>query len=353
MKEPPKITYLLGAGASYNALPIVNELASVADEIIKHLIHYKTSYPNNIKNYSDFSKTISLIKEVAKHHSIDTLARKIWIKNKGSADNDEYIRIINLITAILYFKQIEKNILGYDNISIKRKSPIELVIDPRYEAFFAAILKDDCSIPHNFSFISWNYDFQIEKALHFYSDKRISETAEEYKIIYDKSRPPNKTTQIIKINGTSLFESNNNVFDSTICNHEIYSILIDALSDNMERLKNTSSLIKFAWENEPEIKNHHAIASEKIKDSDFVVVIGYSFPIFNRAVDIELFKYFEKGKIIIQAPESDVHQYIQQLESIKSNLSEKAIPITNLNQFYIPNEYWTEPKTKGNRAKVF
>ncbi|MES2656612.1 MAG: hypothetical protein V4620_13540 [Bacteroidota bacterium] len=278
--------------------------------------------------------------------------------------NEEYTRIVNLITAILYFKQIKKNQSFQTNeyfpkrtyILPNRKSNEDLLIDSRYEAFFAAILDENCIVPPNFNFISWNYDFQIEKTLHYYNDGyRITEIANQNMINYNNFKLTNKSSQVIKLNGTSFFMSNSEIIDST--NYDMYTqgILIDALSDDTNNLKKVSSLIKFAWENETEIKNHHAIANEKIKESDFVVVVGYSFPIFNRQVDIDLFKGFdvEKTEIIIQAPESDVHQYIEQLESIQSGLSKVARPFTNLEQFYIPHEYWTEPKTKGNRARTF
>ncbi|MES2656611.1 MAG: hypothetical protein V4620_13535 [Bacteroidota bacterium] len=80
MNKPPKITYLLGAGASYNALPIVNELVNVAQGMLSYLHQTKTLNP--YKQF-EFTKTHALIDEVAKHHSIDTLARKIWLKNRG------------------------------------------------------------------------------------------------------------------------------------------------------------------------------------------------------------------------------------------------------------------------------
>lgn len=364
--KPPKITYLLGAGASYNALPVVNELPSVAECMLENLnsLYHQFNALNRIEQPS-FNKTKLLIEEVKKHHSIDTLARKIWIKNKNLRDDktfdEEYARIKNLITAILYFKQIN-NYTNYNDFKIcekimpNRKSGNQLLIDPRYEAFFAAIINEDCSIPENFNFISWNYDIQVEKTLQYYnSTKPIKDIANSYNINYQNFKLTNSNSQVIKLNGTGLFVSNNQIIDHNGLTNEAIDVIIDGLSDDSEKLKQVSTLIKFAWENESEISNHHAIAAKKIEESDFVVVIGYSFPIFNRQVDIDLFKDFmlSKTKIIIQAPESDVNQYIEQLESIKSGLSNKATSITNLDQFYIPNEFWTQkPKSLAGYAVI-
>ncbi len=359
MNNPPKITYILGAGASFNALPIVNELPSVA----KGMINYINFSVKNIFNHGyekqvpTFNKTNELIKEVSKHFSIDTLARKIWIKNKdkrSSEFDEEYFRIVNLITAILYFNQINKT-PQYDNFRFKlpeRNNEIELTIDPRYEAFFAAILNDDCTIPDNFNFISWNYDFQIEKTLQYYNSLiPIKKTANNYNINYLNYLYTNHNCQIIKLNGTSFFVSNNETIDKLDYDIFTQKHLVNALSDNVEDLKQITSLIHFAWEKESNIINHHKIASQKIKESDFIVIIGYSFPIFNRKVDISLFNDFHIGntkKIFIQAPTENVNQYIEQLDSIKPGLSKMSTPITNLEQFYIPNEYWAQPK-KNNR----
>lgn len=363
MNKPPKITYLLGAGASYNALPIVNELPNVAECLLQNLESLIRKFNKRIGNEIPiFNKTKLLIEEVRKHHSIDTLARKIWIKNKNIRDSksfdEEYARIKNLITAILYFKQIN-NYTKYNDFDIckdimpNRKSGNQLLIDPRYEAFFAAIINEDCSIPENFNFISWNYDIQIEKTLHYYnSTMPIKDVANLYNINYQNFKLTSYNSQILKLNGTGLFDlnipnvSSNKIIDHDDLTSEAFDIIIDGLSDDTEGLKPISTLIKFAWENESEISNHHAIAAKKIAESDFVVVIGYSFPIFNRQVDIDLFKDFSveynDKKIIIQAPEGDVNQYIEQLESIKSGLSKKATSITNLDQFYIPNEFWIQ-----------
>lgn len=369
METIPKITYLLGAGASYNALPIVNELPSEAECMLDNLNSLYLKF-NGLqrKEQPTFNNTKLLIEEVKKHHSIDTLARKIWIKNKNIRDaktfDEEYARIKNLITAILYFKQIN-NHTNYNDFGLckkimpNRKSDNQLLIDPRYEAFFAAIINEDCSIPENFNFISWNYDIQVEKTLHYYNNtKSIKEVANSYNINYQNFNLTNSNSQVLKLNGTGLFVSNNQIIDDVGLTDKAIDIIIDGLSDDTEKLKQVSTLIKFAWENESEISNHHAIAAKKIEESDFVVVIGYSFPIFNRKVDIDLFKHFKLGyndktKIIIQAPEGDVNQYIEQLESIKSGLSKKATSITNLDQFYIPNEFWTQkPKSLAGYAVI-
>lgn len=354
MKKLPKITYVLGAGASFNALPVVNELAIIAGCMLTYFDR-KTLNSDSYYPKPKFEKTRKLITEVSRHHSIDTLARKIWIKNKplrGKGEFDEeYQRLKNLITAILYFKQILKNpnIDSDDEFKEfleKRKSKFELIIDPRYEAFFASILNEDFTIPDNFNFISWNYDFQMERTLEYYQNcKTIKDIGNFYKINYLNFENSDINGQIIKLNGTCLFiDENSQIIDSTEFNDELLKRFIDAISDDTDEIKKICSLIKFAWEKESDISNHHAIASQKIKESDFVVVIGYSFPIFNRQVDIDLFKNFRLNstKIIIQAPESDVNQYIEQLESIKSGLSKGATSITNLDQFYIPNEFWTQ-----------
>lgn len=79
---------------------------------------------------------------------------------------------------------------------------------------------------------------------------------------------------------------------------ETHELLMGALSDKLNTFTNNE--IKFAWEETKETKSVRNLARQIIRCSEIVVVIGYSFPIFNREIDIEIFKEFKGKKIYIQ-----------------------------------------------------
>jgi hypothetical protein len=337
-QKEPRITYLLGAGASYNALPIVKEIPNQARLMLEYLIKY-----SNVNKFNDvrLDKSRHLINQIDKHYSVDTLARKFWLRDKGDFTSDDYVRLKNIITCLIIFCQIEnwevKPGLGAPVRLGHRESPV-FALDTRYDAFFSAILKQDLSIPENINLISWNYDFQLEKVFNFYhNEKSIWEIGGDVLgIDYQANR---SNSQVLKVNGTALFVSGiNPKIDYTFYNKELHDVFIRALSDELDT--NLLSGIKFAWEPSELTARKREQASTVIQNSDFVVVIGYSFPIFNRDVDIKMFKDF-RGKLVIQDLDGRAQDIQQQLGAIKKGLITNSGITTNLDNFYVPTEYWS------------
>jgi hypothetical protein len=343
-QKEPRITYLLGAGASYHALPIVQEIQNEAFVMLHYVERYAKHHK---KSKAAFEKTRELILSIGSHYSVDTLARKYFLKNNGDFTIQEYQRLKNIITCLIIFCQIEKwstssNIDVPEVLSGKRRKVFKL--DPRYDAFFAAILNDDFSIPQQFNFISWNYDFQLEKAFKFYyPNHSIWGIGSNEVLKIDYNVADSGFSQIFKVNGTSVFVDGLNGksgydVDYYIYDDELHSIFERALCDDYDN--NLWSGIKFAWEPSVLAARKREQGSTVIQNSDFVVVIGYSFPLFNRKVDIDMFKHFN-GRIIIQDIPERANEIQNQLDAIKPGLKERSSIITNVENFYIPSEYWT------------
>lgn len=343
-KKNPRITYLLGAGASYHALPIVQEIQNEAFVMLNYVKQYAK---HQIKSKKTFNKTEDLILKIGHHYSVDTLSRKYFLKNNGNFTNEEYLRLKNIITCLMIFCQVEQwnRSTPFDSpppiLSGKRKKIFKL--DPRYDAFFSAILNTDLSMPSNINFISWNYDFQIEKAFKFYYPNQSIWEIGSNILKIDYSVAQNDNNQFFKVNGTSVFvngvigDLGYNI-DYNQYNNDLHILFENALSDSIDT--NLWSGIKFAWEPSDLAMEKRKQAASILENSDFIVVIGYSFPLFNREVDIEMFKDF-KGKIIIQDIPERANEIQDQLEAIKPKLSQSSSIITNVENFYIPSEYWT------------
>ena len=116
--------------------------------------------------------------------------------------------------------------------------------------------------------------------------------------------------------------------------------------------KNIINQLKFAWEDGDQVKKAREYASQIIRDSDAVVIIGYSFPTFNREIDRLLFSAFNqccversggkvidiKKKIYIQDIKDNAPKIMERLKAVGSNLFEVAEIYDDVDQFFIPPE---------------
>lgn len=106
---------------------------------------------------------------------------------------------------------------------------------------------------------------------------------------------------------------------------------------------NFQNCIKYAWENDPKILEK---CKTILKNTDVLIIIGYSFPAFNRKIDSELLKSLKQdAKIYYQDPfaSKSVINNIQKSinQDFKIELIDKEIDLKN---FYIPNEYLFPPE---------
>lgn len=348
--DKPNITYLLGAGASFLSQPLVSE---ITDELTK-MLNYMDEYEQHVMMRTGHKKYLEhcreLIKEVKEHSSIDTLARKLWLKKQKDISYEiKYIRIKNLLTCMFLFRNINTFHKKISTPDFEMESPLESTrrshkIDPRYEAFFASLLTKDFQIPTNITILTWNYDFQIEKAFQFYfNGLNFEEIGTRLGINITDWEKELANVQLVKLNGTALMYDSDNLVILEEYNDEAHKIFWRALNNDFD-VKLTSK-IKFAWEEDSKIngKDFREIASTIIAYSKNVVVIGYSFPVFNREVDMLIFKDFildNSHRVFIQAPPGKAQLYIEQLNSIKDGLSNHAEAKTNTEQFYIPPLQW-------------
>ena len=350
------LTYVLGAGASANALPLIRDMDKRIDVFVEHLISEDGLDVNQINELK------KMVEEIKRHYTIDTYAKKIFLKNKG---NDlELLRLKNFMGSYFIYEQLRKDKsdqIGkylYDKASnnYDRKdifSVYNSIIEPvdyRYDSFFAAVLKNDLNkgvyLPNNINFISWNYDSQLEISLmNFIDGSGMDEIQKKLNVFPNPrmSQLNENSSAVVKLNGTAGFYSDKkkygDLFDFR--EHQLDRDSFDILRNiNFEgRLKYKNS-IYFAWNNDDDVSKARQYARDIISHTDILVVIGYSFPYFNRDVDRYIFKALEeKGRIIyIQATEST-------FESIKNRaigaslVFRAAKPFIELDQFLIPNDF--------------
>ncbi len=117
----------------------------------------------------------------------------------------------------------------------------------------------------------------------------------------------------------------------------------------------TSTNIHFAWENDDIPLNTRELAKEATKATNILVVVGYSFPVFNREIDRDIINNMKNlEKIYFQIPTEDIDGVIERFRAIKDfepiekRLQEQGRrfieKITNKDEFFIPYEFGVPDK---------
>ncbi|MCX5827525.1 MAG: hypothetical protein NTV58_05940 [Deltaproteobacteria bacterium] len=325
MREGDVFLYLLGAGASCNALPLAYQFAGRLTEFAKKLRMAgprltdldESDLPSTDPLWGDARKdlvtAIEWLAEESSHHaSVDTFAKKLYFRKDG----DALRKLKAALSAYLVAEQAQKN------------------VDLRYDSFLASVAEFDdymkIRLPRKLRILTWNYDTQLEKA--FYGFCGDQDTVEE--------KITNNRRQIHRINGCCGREFPGNI-DKWF--HSVWDATPDAgwkaaiglYKEYMEKpVGRQGPDICFAWENSTTSYSY-------LEEVSVLVVIGYSFPYFNRKVDDLIFKQFGKKlrKVYLQCPEVDHASVIERLKLLLPPLDESIISITSTDLFYIPDEF--------------
>lgn len=334
-----KITYLFGAGASRHALPIVNEIPDRIKTLIE-LLETEELKLDDASTYDDLKlknpKTkrelqLELIEslkwmllESQKHASIDTFAKKLSIKGR-------YNDLDKLKVAMSVFFIFEQAI----------NKP-----DFRYDAFFASLINSLSNFPDNVRILSWNYDYQFELSFSEYTDQHEISINQSYLRVKSKYGDNDRYQGfgIYKLNGTTglysdggwrqyLYASNLKV--------PVDKDFVNQITRNFAAvtyLNNISSSLSFAWEPENPEKSIVAKAIENTKDTYSLVIIGYSFPFFNRAIDRQIIGNMTNLKrVYFQAPDAEILK--ERFQAFKDDLTGvELISKFDVGQFLLPNE---------------
>lgn len=349
-----KIVYLLGAGASrgtrdtkdlsfkyelltkegnmqyggtcsniLSGLPVVNEIPGRLSLMLRSLALSKKKLQDSRVEDKDLNSLIEdimwLKDNTEKHASVDTFAKKLYLID----NQNDYFRLKRALVVYLTYEQYNKP-------------------DGRYDSFFASILgKDKDDLPHNISILSWNYDCQIEIAYGEYlrSDNIVSTAyylneVSKYAGLLDEDPYSKKDGfKIIKLNGTSLIGNGNYLGKNK------HDDSVQSLIDLYKEITIGNIRLSFAWERMD--NRFKTLISESVSDADVLVIIGYSFPFFNREVDRLIFKSMPNlKKVYIQDPNAEEIKI--GLKSVMQENTDTLIHIEtfkpDVKQFFLPPE---------------
>lgn len=367
-----KVVYLMGAGASYGkrekdsndkdiagkileGLPIVNEIPLRLQHIIE-LYSEPTYKENDTKTISEISINLRnaqaalvddlqwLYDNTKRHATIDTFAKKLFLTGK----KEEYIKLKRLLS--IYFKTEQL---------INRP-------DSRYDTFLASVLQRNTNgklrISNDISILTWNYDSQFEIA---YREYLITDTNSEdiqfpeqlgIDIHSDAANFPKPVTfqddgerQIIKLNGSASFESefsmghyysfNDGKLTKEQIEKNIWTYYAPYYINTLNRKR---CLLNFAWEYE-KTPEYIQLLNNTLYGAEFLVIIGYTFPFFNREVDTSLFGFLWRRlrAIYIQDPNaSNIKESVLNIiHRAGGIIDENSIMLKkDVDQFFLPPE---------------
>lgn len=253
------------------------------------------------------------------HATIDTYAKKLFLTRRYT----DFKRLKNVLCVFLVWAQLQGK------------------ADQRYDTFLANILQMNLYFPKEISVISWNYDSQFEIAYSYYSPNGKLPVFE--KNAEDKYPMSNNFGRIFKVNGSA------NIGDFNIVNAIIKEANVHPIIQLIEYyghlFADTSAMgfqfrshLSFAWEASNRQNNLLDAIKQTTTDTESVVVIGYSFPFFNREIDRTIFAGMPNLKTVyIQDPNPEAVE-----PSLKAVLPEgsnvKVEYQKDCTQFYLPRE---------------
>ncbi len=291
-----KITYLLGAGASANIFPPIKKneasgnlgLSNALENFVNEYKHFIVS--NNPSDIDAFNKLSSIVIK-CKIFGTPDLAAKNYLE---TGDKDNY-RLLKMLLSI-YFHTVEhsdnKTGIGFEGQNL----------DPRVVPFLTTISHKG-RLPPGLSIISWNYDTQIEmgaKKLHPVNGVDNDFSSKFHVWPFNNSKGYETEYFLLHLNGIcgSLYS-------------EEHLGIENPFPFDFNRPFET--LLSFAWEDDESFnklkftKRRIELAKKMIEKTTILVVIGYSFPFFNRKIDAELFSIIRPTlkKIYFQDPHLD------------------------------------------------
>jgi hypothetical protein len=351
-----ELTYLIGAGASANAIPTIKEfkkgLIEFKESIQKYLptdeqTHLTESDKEFLQLGIPFTKDIEwLINGCEEHASIDTFARKLYLSKKSN----DYSKLKFLLSEFLLFRHITHG------------------IDKRYDTFFATILdlgiSKELILPNDIKIITWNYDRQFEFSIAQFLDEPDSNLVDNFANVFPRGGPKSanyETFCIVKLNGSyGIFYRENKggvksiqmdykLFKNNADQDSLKSVVNNTLNRYQEQILETQfipitnstkyPIISYSWENDNVFTDIRKYAIHTTITTKVLVIIGYSFPTFNRSFDKLFLKNMESlEKVYIQSPKESILGVEQRFRSLcKKDVDIKLID--SIDEFYIPFEY--------------
>ena len=320
------ITYLLGAGASSDTLPLAADFARELDATADQIQEIEETIANNSSEIKGYK---------AKRTNTAALIEALHWLAKETADTT-----VDNFARILFMRQVNGDVVALSSLR-KLKAVLTcyflfkqsiITTDKRYDEFFGKILNPfgGIKMPNNLRILTWNYDYLAEKSYFRYvgdSDrvqKEITISRDFIRlnglagtVLWRYTRDDDYHESIL-VDSVLHFPMNTHrmaLYYDLMANQQFDDIDLNTSAERMPsmsafRIKQIFNkdfgasmfpLLKFAWEKE--------IVEDSIRDrilgTETLVIIGYSFPDFNTIIDTQLLRTVVPSlkNTFIQAPD--------------------------------------------------
>jgi hypothetical protein len=349
-----KITFLLGAGASYQACPVWKEQGEKMIELSKtYLKDNAETFNDHFKFVGDPEKLLyyqigKIGKRAQEFGTVDTYARKLYLNNETN-------ELGNLKIAVSLFFLLWEVSLDPIKCRVTESKAYDFKqIDPRYISLVSTIIEsiesNQIKIKDNIKFVTWNYDLQLERAIESFNVRYTIDGNHAADYIFKLA----DSHFICHLNGHYGITNNRNsndrynilrLFNNSTKKYKIPEIIerIKYLGDNIPVIQNDTTFeeyINYAWEKNTRAQEARDKAKSIFEETEILVIIGYSFPSFNKSIDSMLFEQLrgKEMKIYFQDPKPR-KDYINALIK-EHNISTNVEFITDENdQFFLPYEF--------------
>lgn len=360
------VTYLIGAGASagkrgrdlpsglsndnriIEGLPCVSEIATCLKEIVNIL--EGTKLPKKVEWVDELVGLNS--KEDWEQAQKETLLqfKQLWEKCSEHSTIDTYAKKLRLRKDMHNLRKLEQLLsLFFMYLQMEYKP------DSRYDNFLASILQENLHFPDNIHVLSWNYDSQFEIAYDEYNK------GESLYFGSKRSQSIPSCVEVIKINGTASFDGQYNFVKM----REQYIKELKSINPFIkseygrdpnpfpqqrkmmqlvflyklfitEQIDNTN--LSFAFDNYAPTEALYERIDAIMENTNVLVVIGYTFPFFNREIDRRILSCFKpQGLVYIQ--DKYPNRIKQNFRAVKSTIPEGHIKLKEeTEQFFLPPE---------------
>lgn len=305
--------YFLGAGASCNSLPLVSEVPNRLESFSSQLLNIGES--TGLKTDQLKKATDWLLDGVKRHATIDTFAKKLLLRG----DTDD-LKKLKAVTSCFFVAEQAQN-----------------PVDFRYDTFLASVIPahtaSEVRFPENLRILTWNYDTQLEKAFFGFCD--------DDKHVANEVTFSQKVTRLNGYCGTHPPGHLGIAYRETL-NQSTYKGIeaaVDLFGEYTKAPNEVAADIRFAWElDTSQIEND---VNKTLSGVTTVVIIGYSFPFFNREIDRLILSAMQQVEsIYIQVPEMKHKGTKERIEALGMDLElPQTVYLSNVDEFYIPFNY--------------
>lgn len=322
-----KITYLLGAGASAEALPLIKRgkdaKPGLPDALKQFVERGKDAIEKHNNGEFEYNSLLQIAVKCIEFGTPDLYAK--FLVETG--DDDNYDRLKRLLSNYFMFEQTESS---YD---------LTLPTGPRFDKralTFLTTISGDRKLPEEVNILSWNYDIQIELAAEKLRNYQAPQgqwirNFSAWPNILHGENPLNKESFLLHLNGVAGYD------------YSARDLCTESEAWYDFKKSNVHPLLSFAWEDESRhgrrtfLENRIQKAKRMVAGTEILVVVGYSFPFFNRTIDKEIFVTMKDSlsSIYFQDPFLDGSQLYAQF-GLSRGFAVVHIPYVD--NYYVPFE---------------